>query len=351
MRNIFITGATGFLGSEIVRQISDSDEKSFIYALARGSKNVEGRNVKMCDGDITKKNLGLNKDLLEKLTAEIDEIYHCAAITDLNRPITELRRVNVEGTRNVLDFALVCKGKGRLKKVHHISTSYVAGKTGLKACRIMEKDLYIDKPFNNNYEQSKSEAEQCVGGYRNKGLDINIFRPSIILGRFHDGKTTNFKMLYQPIHSFSLELFDKIPEPVYNVGNIINLDIAARAICLISKKLDSKNMNYHITSPKTVSLKYVLDIASDFFGFKMPEFMPASDFDMNKEYTAVKRKLLEPYLSYFNYGGQFDMTNTIAQLSGTGFEFPSFDRSNFTRLFEYCAKSGFIKRKSHAAIR
>jgi thioester reductase-like protein len=306
--------------------------------------------VNEINGDTTKANLGLDKKTLDNLTGTVDAIYHLAAITDLNNPIEKLRRVNVDGTKNVLDFAMQCKNRGKLKKVNHISTAYVAGKRSLKKCRVMEDDLDLGQGFNNGYEQSKCEGEKCVNEYRKRGLDIDIFRPGIILGRYKDGVTTNFKMMYQPLHFFSLGLFDRIPAPAYNVGNLINLDVAAQAICSISSESNEKNMTYHVVSPETISLDYFLSMASEYFGFKKPEFVPVEKFDIYKEYTPVKRKMVEPYLPYFNYAAEFDMTNTLGAFRGKDFVFPEFDDANFTVLFEYCAKAGFIKRKNHAVI-
>jgi thioester reductase-like protein len=350
MLNIFITGGTGFLGAELIDVISKACPDCVIHALVRGSKKIKGRNIKNYSGDITRGNLGLGKNELNGLIGEIDVIYHCAGLTDINRPVSELRNVNVKGTKNVLEFATASKNKGRLKKVNHISTAYVAGTLGSKKCAVTEDGLSDKHNFNNNYEQSKHEGETCINEWRAKGLDIDIFRPSIVLGRFSDGKTTNFKMMYQPLHFFSMELFDRIPEPHYDVGNMINLDIAVKAIYKISSVSKNRNMNYHITSPKTVSLERFLSIACSYFGFRMPQLVPPEDFDMEKEYTPVKRKILEPYLPYFNYGTKFDMTNTSSALSGSNFTFPAFDDANFTRLFEYCSKVGFIRRKTHVAV-
>ncbi|MDD5428134.1 MAG: SDR family oxidoreductase [Candidatus Omnitrophica bacterium] len=351
MRNIFMTGAGGFIGSELIDVMRKSGESFHIYALVRGSRKIKGPDITLCDGDITKSNLGLNKENFDMLTKTVDTIFHCAADTDLNLSKERLCLTNVTGTKNVLDLALKCKEKGGLKKVNHISTAYVAGARGSVKCVVKEDELDVGQGFNNRYEESKSAAEKCVADYRSKGLDIDIFRPSIVLGRYEDGKTTNFKMLYQPIHFFSLELFDRLPAPVYDVANLINLDTAAKSIFLISNRPGKKNMNYHITSPNTVSIEKVLDIVCGYLGVKKPELVPAGSFDAQKEYTPVMRRMIAPYAAYFNYGAKFDMTNTFSALEGADLDFPDFDEENFTRLLKYCEKTGFIKRKKHAVIR
>ncbi len=363
MSNIFITGATGFLGSALISEILSSSNDT-VYALVRGKTATDAEKrlmaileelsdrheldngkkdrIKICVGGITHRQLGLDKETLHHLIDNIDTIYHSAAITDLNWPLEKIRKINVDGTKNVLNFAVMCRKNGRLKKVNHISTAYIAG---IKRSIFKENHLDVSQEFNNTYEQSKYEAEVLVSKYRKKNLDIDIFRPGIIMGRYKDGKTIKFKMLYQPLHFFALELFDKIPVVKNGKAYLINVDIVARTIFLINSLPDKITMNYHIISPETPTLNYVLDIASEYFGFKKPEFIPSEEIDIYKEYSPAKRKLIEPYLPYLNCTIEFTMENTLNQLQRANFTFPEFDEENLIRLFEYCDKVGFIKRK------
>jgi len=369
MANIFITGATGFLGSLLIDEIL-SNTKDTVHALVRDKGVTPGRRrlislledlrggkklgektknrIKTYTGNITHNNLGLAAEAFKELAGNIDMMYHTAAATSLNSPLAKVRKANVEGTKNLLDFAALCAQKGRLKKVNHVSTAYVAG---TKRCVFKESDLDIGQDFNNTYEQSKFEAEKLIHEYRKKGLDIDIFRPAIMMGRLKDGKTTNFKMFYQPLHFFSLELFERIPACEDSRANVINIDTVAKAIAKIAGAPNGKNMCYHIVSPNTPNFKFVLDVATDFFGFRKPGLVKLEDIDMRAEYSAIKRKMIEPYLPYFNYFTEFTMENGKARLEKEGFEFPELDRKNLTRLFEYCAKTGFIKRKKNVVAR
>ena len=351
------------MGSALIDEILSSSNDT-VYALVRGKNAVDAekrlmtileklfdsheldtrkRNrIKICVGDITRRNLGLDKETFRHLIDKIDTIYHSAAITDLNWPLEKIRKINVGGTKNVLNFAIMCRKSGRLKKVNHISTAYIAG---IKRSIFKENHLDVDQEFNNTYEQSKYEAEVLVSKYRKKNLDIDIFRPGIIMGRYKDGKTIKFKMLYQPLHFFALELFNKIPVVKDGRAYLINVDIVARTILLINSLPNKLPMNYHIVSPEIPSLNYVLDIASEYFGLKKPEFVPSEEFDIHKEYSPIKRKMIEPYLPYLNCITEFTMENTLKQLKRANFTFPRFDEKNLIRLFKYCDKVGFIKRK------
>ena len=131
MNNIFITGGTGFLGSLFIKEILDNTD-CVLHVLARSGKSTDrkkelisilaglgekGRSITgkiekrlhLHTGDITKKNLGLGKDSLAFLVESVDTMFHMAATTDLNKPIEMARKVNVEGTRNVLDIAALCR--------------------------------------------------------------------------------------------------------------------------------------------------------------------------------------------------------------------------------------------------
>ena len=368
MNNILVTGATGFLGSLIVDEILSSSG-DVLHILVRdkqasvgrdrlistlsdarggGLNEAEKNRIHAYKGDITKKGLGLDRRDAADLAGTIDVIYHSAATTDINLPIAKARKINVGGTANVLDFALQCKQKGRLKKVNHISTTYVAG-TGKALFK--ESHLDIKQGFNNTYEQSKFDAEKLVHEYRKNGLDIDIFRPSIILGRYTDGKTTNFKMFYQPLHFFALEIFEKIPAKGHSRANVINVDTAARAMVLISKRSDKPNMTYHIASPESPTFEFILDTACEYFGFKKPEVVRPEALNMVMEYSFAQERMIAPYLPYFSYLTKFDMENTLNCLKEENFTFPVFDKANLVRLFEYCEKIGFIKRKTKSAVK
>ncbi|MCQ9207737.1 MAG: SDR family oxidoreductase [Omnitrophica bacterium] len=367
MNNIFVTGATGFLGSLIVNEILSSsgdavhilvrDKQAsmgrdrLISALsgARGGElnEAEKNRIHAYKGDITKKGLGLNGHDTAHLVDTIDIIYHSAATTDLSLALAKARKINVRGAANVLDFAIQCKQNGRLKKVNHISTAYVAG-TGKALFK--EEHLDIKQGFNNTYEQSKFEAEKLAHEYRKNGLHIDIFRPSIMLGRYTDGKTTSFKMFYQPLHFFALEIFEKIPAKGHSKANVINVDTAARAMVLISNRSDKPNMTYHIVSPDSPTFELVLDTACDFFGFRKPDIVRPEELNMVMEYSFAQERMIAPYLPYFSYLTKFDMENTLNCLKKENFKFPTFDKANLIRLFEYCEKIGFIKRKNKSAV-
>src|SRR5213078_4533271 len=102
-------------------------------------------------------------------------------------------RVNVEGTRNVNNFA---KGLRKLRRFHYISTCYVAGRRkGL----ILETELQHDAGFRNHYEETKYAAELEVEALKAE-LPVTIYRPSVVCGDSRTGETAKYDGIYYLIH-------------------------------------------------------------------------------------------------------------------------------------------------------
>ena len=358
MANIFVTGATGFLGWNIVKELL-KDEGNHLFLLARGDKNKTAQQridrlltqsysvktrqklqprVTVIPGDITEINLGIPAVRRKQLAQTIDTIFHGAALCEFGVPLAPCRKVNVDGTKNVLDFALVCT---KLRGFSHVSSVAVAGKSG---GIFYEDDLDKQQAFSNAYEQSKFEAEQLIVAYRKKGLVVNIFRPSIVTGDSQSGEVSNFQMLYQPLHIFSLEIFAHIPADK-NIGyDLVPVDCVAKAICQIVAK-GQGNKTYHLTNPNTITLDALMTFASSFFGFKKPGLIPENKFNY-QTLTGFREKVIAPYLPYFNHKSlTFDATNFNEAVKGSNFTWPKPDEKLLTTLFKYCDKVGFIKRK------
>jgi len=256
---IFLTGATGLVGSYLLKILLQNGHKVYCLARSKDNKSAKQRVVDILnfwdkkvypkyrrklivlEGDIAKKDLGLsrsNRDLLKK---GIEEIFHSAAVTDINWPLNKIRKINVGGTKNVLDFAVKCK---KLKKVNHISTAYVCGNyNGV----FTENDLDVGQGFNSTYEQSKFEAEKLVRAYRKK-LPVDIYRPSVVIGESKTGKINEFRNIYQFLHLCSQEIFDSLPILNGHVS-IVFIDDCARALYTISQEtLNLKTFDFFRSS-------------------------------------------------------------------------------------------------------
>jgi len=166
--NILVTGATGFIGRNLIEELSKHKGYT-IFCLVRHSSNIEPLKfyrVKFIYADITL------KDTLDKITQKFDVIFHCAALVD-DKNEEELYKVNVLGTENI------CQLAQRLKSGRLVYLSTVAVVSGNPQIPLVE-----DLPYKatNLYGQSKVEAEKIVVAYRKAGLPVVILRPCMVYG-------------------------------------------------------------------------------------------------------------------------------------------------------------------------
>ena len=123
MSTIFFTGFPGFLGSELVPRVLGRTENDRVLCLIQpkfadlARRRVQeiydehpelGGRIELVEGDITRPELGLTNGA--EVREDVTEIYHLAAVYDLSVPREIGRKVNVDGTRHVLDFASRCPG-------------------------------------------------------------------------------------------------------------------------------------------------------------------------------------------------------------------------------------------------
>ncbi len=361
---IFITGSTGLLGSYLLRTLL-SQEKDIkqVIALSRGKtqKEAEKRVLQMLKaqspsgkiegdlallrvvrGDIAEEKMGLPNRVYNSLSKEVKVIYHSAALAEFKVPSAIIRKVNIDGTKNVLEFALKCQHMGNFDRVNHISTVAVAGDSD---GTFYEKDMDIGQNFHNTYEESKFEAEKIAIQYRKEGIPITIFRPAIIAGDSKTGYTNNFKMFYQPLHLFSLELFREIPADEETEYSLVPVDYAASAIVTISfDKSVNSNSTYHIANPHYIKLVDLIDAASKYFGFRKPLLIKKKEACF-KMFTPLQISLIEPFLPHFYYKAHFDISNTMSILDKINFKWPNPNEHFLKKLFNFCVISGFIKKR------
>lgn len=163
---ILVTGATGFIGRNLVDELSKSSGTIFCLIRKTSDTSKLPAKVRLIYADIT------DLKSLSTIDEEIDIIFHCAAYVDDNDR-EKLFKVNVEGTENVCKLALRL---GVKRMVYTSSVAVVSGNTELP----LEEDL----PYSatNVYGESKIEAEKIAMTYRKAGLKMVIIRPPMVYG-------------------------------------------------------------------------------------------------------------------------------------------------------------------------
>lgn len=171
---ILVTGATGFLGAELIHQLTRKGEK--VVALKREASVIPGLirdnpQVRWVTTDIN------DTATLEEVFEEVTQVYHCAAMVSFHpRDKEEVLRVNIEGTSNIVNLCLEFN-----VRLLHVSSVAALG-AAKKNQPITEKDFWVYDPDVSTYAISKYEGEMEVWRGMNEGLDAVIVNPSIILG-------------------------------------------------------------------------------------------------------------------------------------------------------------------------
>jgi long-chain acyl-CoA synthetase len=240
---VLITGATGFVGMELLVRILEQTDRDVI-ALVRACDNeaAQGRidevletllppaerprrgRVRAQAADLTSPGLGLSPMARERLVGTVGAVVHCAASISFTLELDDARRINVDGTREILALAREAFDGGGLDRFVHVSTAYVAGERD--GC-VSEADGDVGQPFRNTYERTKLEAEELV---RASGMPAAILRPSVIVGDSVTGWTPAFNVIYFPLQAFARGLFPNVPGDADARLDIVPVDTVADAL-------------------------------------------------------------------------------------------------------------------------
>ena len=194
---VLLTGATGFLGIHILKELLSAGIK--VYCLVRNEKrllsqieyyfgSLDMTGVEIVEGNIEQEKLGISEEKYSYLSAAVDAVYHVAANVHHAGDYEELRRTNVQGTKNVISFCFDADAV-----LHHTSTVSVHGaatvRQSFKNAVFDENILDIGQHYTDNvYIHSKYRAEEAVIEARTKGLKANIYRIGNLTWRASDGR-------------------------------------------------------------------------------------------------------------------------------------------------------------------
>jgi thioester reductase-like protein len=333
---VLFTGFPGFLGRRLVRRLhGQHPETSWVFlvqeamrqraeedlaAIADADPAFAGR-WRVVVGDITDPRLGLTPALYDELAAAVDSVWHLAAVYDLAVPEEVARRVNVDGTRHVLDFCAACSG---FRRLIYVSTCYVSGeRTG----RVLEGELDCGQGFKNHYESTKFAAEVEVQR-RWKRLPAVIFRPAVVVGDSRTGETDKYDGPY-----YFIRLMMKMPRALPMLGfgpgrarlNVVPVDFVVDAMAEIAGRPDSAGRVYQLADPAALTSSELLDRISVELGKPKPPFhLPAALFSVGLSVPALRRAIEVPRetIDYANHDVRYDVLNTLDALEGTGIECP-----------------------------
>ena len=250
MKTALITGGSGHVGANLVRELTARDYKVRCIDFDGDHRAFDGYTVELIKGSVT------DKESLDKAFAGVEVVFHTAAIISLERKNRNLiRSVNVDGTKNVCEMAL----KHNVQKLIHFSSVDAFIREPLDDPLLEDRPLVVD-PNTVPYDLSKADAQRIVLDFCNKGLDASIIHPSGIFGP-NDFKPSLFGQEFIKIAN------GKRPYSI-NVGyDYVDVrDLCTTAVNCVEQGRSKQN---YIVGGNYMDFVYMADIISDELGKKL----------------------------------------------------------------------------------
>lgn len=260
-----ITGFPAFTAKRMIQQLLAAEPETKLYVLARdtfaaGATSFlatlpDHAQAEVLVGDICDMDLGLSSAEYRGLSRELTWIHHLAGIYFMGVDEGTARRVNVVGTRTVIDLA---RDAARLERLVHWSTAMVSGD---RKGTFYEDDLEVGQKFHNAYERTKCEAEQLVRAAMRQ-LPITVIRPGIIVG---DSRTGEIDKLDGPYYLMVLIATNAsgVRLPLLGRGDtplhLVPIDYVVQAAWHVARCETAAGKTFHIVDPAPLSARAVFE--------------------------------------------------------------------------------------------
>ncbi|MFZ4652144.1 MAG: SDR family oxidoreductase [Rubrivivax sp.] len=354
----FVTGATGFIGKRLVRKLLARRGAVVHFLIRPGTEarvpellaywGVGRQRAIPVIGDLTARRLGVAADAVKALKGQIDHVYHLAAVYDLGADEDSQVHVNVEGTRNAVEFARAVDAR----HFHHVSSIAAAGLyEGIFREDMFDEAESLDHP----YFLTKHESEKIVR--RECKVPWTVYRPAMVVG---DSRTGEMDKVDGPYYFFKLiqRMRQLLPPWMPSIGleggriNIVPVDFVVDALDHIGHHHHAPGKCYHLVDPQGYRVGDVLDIFARaahapkmnvFVNAALLGFIPRGVKKSLMALAPVRRirnavmkdlGLPEDIFTFVNYPTRFDRRETDAALKGSGIECPNLHDYAW-RLWDY----------------
>ncbi len=342
----FVTGATGFIGRNLVELLLKRE--GTIYVLVReGSKGrleelrsrwgVDEDRVVGIVGDLAQARLGVSDEDAQKLTGNVDHLFHLAAIYDMKADAESQQVANIDGTRHMVELAEAIDAGC----VHMVSSIAAAGLyPGIWREDMFEEAVNLDT---DPYFRTKHDSEGIV---RNEcSRPWRVYRPGIVVG---DSETGEMDKVDGPYYFFKLirRIRNAVPQWLPMAGvegreiNIVPVDFVVNAIDHIAHAPDLDGRAFHLTDPNAMTAGEIIDT------FAQAAHAPQTTVRLPARATEALQPILgfvvnsaplgntvtdavladfgipRSVLMYMNWPTKFDSRQTQAALAGSGISVP-----------------------------
>jgi len=273
---ILVTGYPAFTARRMVRKLLASDPTARVMVLARQkfldearawlAQLPDGDRAELVAGDVCHMDLGLSGREYQRLTRDLTSIHHLAGIYYMGVDKATAERVNVEGTRGVVELAGEAK---RLRRLVHWSTAAVSGK---RRGVVLENELDAGQSFHNFYEETKYRAE-LLAREAQRRMPVTILRPGVIVGDSHTGEIDKFDgPYYLMVLIVTNSLPVHLPLPGRGVAplHLVPIDYVIDAAYQLSVDARAAGKTFHLTDPNPLPARKVYEMVAERAQSKAP---------------------------------------------------------------------------------
>ncbi len=321
-----ITGFPAFTARRMIRKLLDTspDTKLFVLAQPRFAEDAHalvGNAAEVLVGDVCDMDLGLSSTEYQALAREVTWVHHLAGIYFMGIDPATASRVNVTGTRNVLDLA---RDARQLERVVHWSTAMVSGD---RRGTFFEEDLDVGQRFHNDYERTKYEAERLVRGAM-RDLPITVLRPGLIVG---DSRTGEIDKLDGPYYLMVLIATNAsgLRLPLLGRGDVplhlVPIDYVIDAAAAVVRADNAAGKTFHLVDPEPMSARAVFEGVAEHANTEKPRgHIPSSLARAVLRAPGLSRLTRGPraFVDVLDHPVRYDATNTQRALAATNIVCP-----------------------------
>lgn len=245
---ILVTGATGFVGSYLVRALVE--QGLAVRALKRKESRIPGflreyPQIVWHNADM------LDLFSLEEALEGIEQVYHCAALVSFDpRKKKDMWATNVEGTANLVNLCLDLP----VKKLVHVSSIAAMGEA--RSGELINEETHWMFNAQSDYSITKYESEREVWRGITEGLNAVIINPGVILG-YDEQMRGNMKLVERVqrglyYYTDGTVGFVDVKDVVRSMISLMNSDLHAERYILVSENLAYKDILFTIADELNV---------------------------------------------------------------------------------------------------
>jgi amino acid adenylation domain-containing protein/thioester reductase-like protein len=364
IQNVLITGGTGFLGAYIIAEIIQTTNAE-IHCLVRPRRGENSKQrienqmkryqvwdgseawqsawenrLHVVEGDVTLPRLGVKDIDYERLSRDVDAIFHGAAHVNFIYPYEALRATNVLGVHEIIQFAF----HARIKPVHHLSTAAI-WPMGAQYTYYEKDPIDHVGLLNLGYDEAKWVGEKCLVHAAERGLPLARYRPGEVGGDSVTGRCVTDHFIIACFKGFLQ--FGAFPDLDIEV-DIAPVDYVAKAMVYMAFHRNVLGRAFHLTNPSRRRLKdglaYLRSIGYQFeelaFVDLRDRLVNSPNFSSNAlfPYQAALDDMTDISMQLPTY----DTRETQRELAGSGITCHPADEKLFETYLRYLQEIGFL---------